>query len=380
MNSLIFWMSLGVLVYVYFGYMAICMVLGVIFKKQRKQEDILPSVSLIIPAFNEACVMRQKIENSLGLDYPKEKLEIVVASESQDQTNSIVAEYASQGVILCAYEQRQGKSRMIYLTIPKTRGEIIVFSDANAIFKPDALRKLVRNFSDDRIGAALGKLVISNPKKSAASTGESVYKKYEGILRRYNSYLRSVLGADGSIFGIRRELYFPIDPDHGDDFELTVRILLKGYGVVFEPEAVSYEQASDTLASEVKRKIRIVSWFFKSAFILLKEMFWPLQIFLIWQVISHKILRWLSPYFLLGVFFSNLFLCNTHPGYRIFFYAQSTFYLMAACGWFYLDKRKKQLPLLLKLPTYFLMFNYAFFLGTLRGIFLKQKPVWEKVR
>jgi len=380
MANLVFWISLGVLVYIYFGYIVICVVLGVIFKKQRKQEDILPGVTLLIPAFNEEAVIRQKIENSLGLDYPKEKIEIVVASESQDKTNAIVAEYASQGIILCSYDRRQGKSRMMFLTIPKTKGEIIVFSDANAIFKPDALKKLVRNFADNHIGGVLGKLVISNAPDSAVSTGESIYKKYEGILRKYNSYLHSALGADGSIFSIRRELYLPINPDRGDDFELAIRILAKGYGVVFEPEALSYEQASVVLASEVKRKIRIVSWFFKSSFILLKEMLQPLRCFLIWQVISHKLLRWLSPYFLLAVFFSNLFFSDAQPGYRIFLYGQCLFYLVAVCGWVYADKGKRHLPLFLKLPVYFLMFNYAFLLGTLQGIFLKQKPAWEKVR
>ena len=368
------------LVHIYVGYLGISILLGKIFRKPLKKEGILPNVSLVIPAFNEEKVIKDKLENSLGLDYPKEKLEIVVVSESDDQTNSIVSQYIEKGIILYTYRTRQGKSKMLYDTVPKTKGEIIVFSDANAIYEKDALKRLVSNFYDRHIGGVLGRLVIANPHDSSISGGESIYKKYEGLLRKYNSYLHSILGADGSMFGIRRELYSPISPTRGDDFELAVRILIKGFGLVFEPEAISYEKASISYHDEIRRKIRMVSWFLKSSFFLLKEMFRPFRGFLIFQLISNKILRWFSPYFVILLFFSNLVLYKTHPFYSIFFSIQILFYTIAVISGIYLKKGERRLHRLLGMAFYFLTFNYAFLLGTLKGLFFRQKSLWEKVR
>ena len=380
MGDYIFWLSLFILIYIYLGYLLISIILGNVFARPLIKKDILPAVSMIIPAFNEERVIKEKLDNMLELDYPKERLEIIVVSESIDQTNDIVREYSKKNVALYTYETRRGKSMMIYDTVPKAKGEIIVFSDANAIYEKDALRKLVRNFHDKTIGAAMGKLVITNPQDSSISKGESIYKKYEGLLRKYNSRLHSILGADGSMFALRRELYFPISPERGDDFELAVRILLKGFGVVFEPEAISYEKACVYCRDEIKRKIRIVSWFLKSSFILLTEALVSLRILLVFQLVSNKILRWMSPYFLILLLFSSYTLYNNHFLYRLFFFGQAAFYLAAVTGGIYALENNNRLVRLLRLPFYFLTFNYAFLLGTLRGLFIKQRSLWDKVR
>lgn len=376
----IFWISLLILIYIYIGYLAISVLLGKIFRKPLLKKDILPTLSLIIPAFNEQRVIKEKVENSLELDYPKEKLEIIVVSESNDQTNNIVSRYIDRGVTLYAYKTRRGKSKMLYDTVPKTKGEIIVFSDANAIYKKDALRKLVRNFYDKHIGAVLGRLLIANPEDSSISEGESIYKKYEGLLRKYNSYLHAILGADGSMLGIRRELYSPISPTRGDDFELAIRIRIRGWGVVFEPEAISYENAATSSRDEIRRKIRIVSGFLKSSFFLLKEVLCPFRGLLIFQLISNKILRWFSPYFLILLFFSNLALYKARPFYSIFFSMQILFYFIAVISGVYLKKSGGRLHKLLGMPFYFLTFNYAFLVGTWEGLFFGHKSFWEKAR
>jgi cellulose synthase/poly-beta-1,6-N-acetylglucosamine synthase-like glycosyltransferase len=382
MSYYIFWISLAFLIYIYVGYLGISMLLGKLFRRPFIKKDISPSVTLIIPAFNEQKVIKEKIENSLGLDYPKEKLEIVIASESNDGTNNIASQYIEKGIVLYTYKARQGKSKLLYDTLPKIKGEIIVFSDANAIYKKDALKKLVRNFHDRRIGAALGRLVISNPHDSSTTEGESLYKKYEGLLRKHNSYLHAILGVDGSMFAIRRELYLPITPTRGDDFELAARIRIKGFGIVFEEEAISYEKAPISSHDEIKRKIRIVSGFLRSSIFLLKEMLRPFRGLLIFQLVSNKILRWASPYFLIIFFFSNmvLFMHKRHGFYDILFSAQILFYLMALLSGIYLKKNKGPLFGVSRIPFYFLSFNYAFLLGTLKGLFLKAPTFWEKVR
>lgn len=379
----IFWISFFILIYIYIGYLLISILLGTIFKKPLTKKDIFPTVSLIIPAFNEEGIIKEKIENSLSLDYPKEKLEIVIASESTDRTNNIVTQYIDKGIILYTYTTRQGKSKMLYDTVPKTKGEIIVFSDANAIYEKDALRKLMRNFSDQCIGGVLGRLIITNAGDSSISEGESVYKKYEGLLRKYNSNLHAILGADGSMLAMRRGLYLPISPTKGDDFELALRIRIKGFGVVFEPEAISYERASIDYRDEVKRKIRIVSGFLKTSFSLFKEMLYPFRGLLIFQLISNKTLRWFSPYFLIFFFCSNLAIvaAKFSSFYNAVFTMQILFYLTALISGFYFRKKgEKKVAGLLRMPFFFLTFNYAFLLGSLKGLFFRQEAFWEKTR
>jgi len=378
MSSLIiFWTSLALILYVYGGYLVLTVILGCLFSKPVKKENILPTVTLLIAAFNEQKIIQAKLENSLGLDYPNDKLEIVVCSESNDQTNKIVSGYACRGVKLFSYPKRQGKSKMLYQAIPKISGEIIVFSDANAIYSKDALKKITRNFAGKNIGAVQGKLRIINPEESAVSQGEAIYKRYEALLRKSNSRTHSVLGVDGSLFAIRKSMYFPIAADRGDDFELAVRILIKGFGVVFEPEAVSYEKGSTRGSLEVKRKIRIVSWFLTSSFILLKEMMICFKWKLIFQLISHKILRWCSPFFFIFLLGSSLILRKTNVFYAAVFYIQVGFYLSGLFGWRLYEEKNKPVFKLLKIPIYFLVFNYAFFVGVLQGLFRKQKPFWE---
>lgn len=376
----IFWISLIILFHIYIGYLIICIIIGMIFKKPIDKQEIFPVVTILIPAYNEQQVIKQKIENTLLLEYPKDKLEIVIASESNDQTNQLVSEFKNQGVVLFDFQQRRGKSRMLYNVFPKTKGEIIVFSDANAMYKPDVIKKLARNFNDPKIGGVLGKLIITNPEDSSISEGESVFKKYEAVLRQSNTAVHSIIGADGTMLAIRRDLYKPIDPDRGDDFELALRVRLQGYGMVFEPEAVSYENASIDFRDEIKRKRRIVSWFWKSALILLKEMLHPFRGFLIFQVISNKILRWLSPCFLIGLFISSLSLASVNNFYAVFFQLQVFFYSIAVLSGIFLKKSGNKFQKILRMPFFFIVFNYAFLIGTIEGLFLKQNPFWKKVR
>ncbi len=376
----VFYFSLIALFYTYFGYLGISMIMGKIFAKKIDKRDISPSVTLLIPAYNEQSVIAEKLENSLSLDYPKDLLEIVVASESNDRTNDIVRGFADKGVVLYSFKERRGKSRMLYDVYPKTKGEIVVFSDANAVYDPLAIKKLVRNFNDKRVGGVMGNLIITNPDKSSISEGESVFKKYESMLRISNTKQLAVVGADGSMLAIRKELYLPISPDRGDDFELAIRIRIKGYAMVFEPEAISYEKASTDFLAEIRRKRRIVSWFFKSSFILLGQMLLGFRWFLMFQVISNKLFRWFSPYFLILLFVSSFKLCSEHIFYQIVLYLQILFYLVAFLGGIFIKKADSKLQKSLRMPFFFVVFNCAFLIGTLEGMFLRQKPFWKKVR
>jgi len=379
--KIIFCASLFIIIYTYFGYIALSIVLGKLFGKKVKKQEIYPAISIIVACYNEESIIRQKLENLLSLEYPSDKLQIMIASESIDNTNGIVSEYRDRGIELYAFEGRHGKTTLLYNVVPKARNEILVFSDANAIFEKDVLKKIAANFSEERIGAVTGLLQISNLKASSISWGEYMYKKYETALRKSNSALRRVLNPDGSIFAIRKELYNPISPERGDDFELVIRTLINGYDSVFEPEAISYEEASISTKAETARKIRMISWFLKSTGILLKEMLLKLRFDLIFQIVSHKIFRWLTPFFFLIFFISNIFVWKDGLFYKLFLIAQIAGYLMGILGLYISGRQKKKPPLLLGAMQYFLMYNYAFMIGILAGLTPdKASHKWEKVR
>jgi len=350
--------------------------LGIFFRKEIKKAEITPSVSLLISAYNEEKIIQEKIENSLNLDYPKDKLEIVIASESNDKTNEIVEK--NKGVKLFAYSERRGKSYTIYQSLPKCQGEIIVFTDANAMFKRDAIKKLVRNFNDPHIGCVSGELKYINPQKAAAGESEGIYWKYEVLIKRLESKIQSVLGANGSIYAIRKRLYSPLSKYWGDDFGLPIRIMQKGYRVVWEPEAVSEEEVYPETIKQFKRKVVIVGWHFKGVFILLKDSIKKFQLRLIFQLISHKILRWFVPFFFILIFLSSVLLLN-NIFYLIIFISQILFYLLALVGYIQ-EKRKKKINQIINLVYYFCMVNLAAFVGVIKGLFGSQKPTWEKVR
>ena len=212
--GVVFIAILGIVLYAYVGYPAVLWVLGLFRRREvRRDESYCPRVILIISAHNEERIIREKIENSLALDYPKDRLRIVVASDgSVDATNDIVREYESRGVILKAFERREGKSATLNRAVLGLDADVLVFSDANAFYREDAIRKLVRNMADEEIGCVVGKLVyLSN--NSYVGRGESLYWRYESLLNGLESRLKSVLVGTGTIFAVRRTLFSPLIKD-----------------------------------------------------------------------------------------------------------------------------------------------------------------------
>jgi cellulose synthase/poly-beta-1,6-N-acetylglucosamine synthase-like glycosyltransferase len=378
MLILLFWSSLFLILSSYLGYPLILVILSAIFGKEPKKADITPSVSLLIPAYNEEKVIAQKLENSLALDYPRDRLEIIVASESNDKTNEIVKGYQEKGVQLFIYQEREGQSALIYKTVPKCRGEIIVFTDANAILTKDALKQLVRNFAEPEVGCVSGQLKYPATKKMALGQTEGLYWRYEIFLKEQESKLLSLLGASGSLYALRKELYSPLSKKRSNDFELPIRVRQQGYGVLLEKEALSFEDPSPSIFQEFKRKSRMIGQFSISASLLLKKSFSPFQPLLIFQLIFHKILRWLGPLFLILIFTSNLFLL-AKPFYRWTMLLQIGFYCLALFGW-QQEMRGKKVNPFFSLLYYFFMVNLACLVGLLKALLGLQKSYWEKVR
>ena len=376
--QIVFWLSIIFILYSYFLYPLILFILGLFYRKETKKGEIEPLVSLLVSVYNEEKIIEKKIENSLALDYPKNRLEIVVASESDDKTDEIVKRYREKGVKLCTYPGRGGKPYSIYRTLPKCQGEIIVFTDANAMFRKNALRKLVRNFAGPKIGCVSGELKYINPQKAVVGESERIYWKYEILLKRLESKIHSVLGANGSIYAIRKKLYSPLSEIRGDDFELPIRVAQQGFGVVWEPEAVSEEEVYPETIKEFKRKVFTIGWHFPGALMLLRDSLKKNQLLLVFQLISHKILRWLIGFFLIFILLSNIFLLD-NPFYLILFIGQIIFYSFAIFGYIQ-DKKRKKINKIVNLAYYFCTVNLAALIGVIKGILGKQKQTWEKVR
>jgi cellulose synthase/poly-beta-1,6-N-acetylglucosamine synthase-like glycosyltransferase len=375
---IIFIFSLSVLIYTFLGYPMILVLLSFLFGKHVEKKDFYPSVSILISAYNEENVIKQKIENSLNLDYPKDKLEIIVASESTDKTNEIVTEYKEKGVVLYAFEKREGKSATLYRTVPLAKGEIIIFSDANAMYEKDSVKKITRNFYDKRIGCVSGRLRYLNPKESNIGEGERAYWEHDIFLKKIASKLLSLGGGvNGSILAIRKELYNPINKYRGDDFEISNRIEINGYGVIIEPEAISYEEASTNSKQEFKRKVRLATWNLKSSFLLLREALKKRKLVTAFLIFSHRLLRYTTPIWLILLLLSNIFLLDT--GLYYLFSLQVIFYLIAFIG-FVAEKNNRKINSLLLVPFYFCMVNYAALFAIFKNIFTKTEVLWEKVR
>lgn len=377
--KVIFWSSLTLLVYPYFIYPLFLWVISKLFAKRVLKGNITPKITLLISAYNEEDVIREKIENSLGLDYPKNKLEIVIASESTDGTNEIVKEYFKRGVCLFAHEDRKGKPATLYRTMPLVNGEIVVFSDANAIYKKDAIKKIVRNFNDKRIGCVSGMLQYVNSHELSIGKGEGIYWRYEIFLKKMLSRLLLLGGgANGSIFAMRKDLYRPINEFRGDDLELSARVEIDGWGVILEPEAISYEKVSETSGQEFRRKVRLASWNLKSTSFLFVEALMKGRFLTAWILLSHRLLRYISPLWLISIFISNTLLISS-SFFRFLLFLQVAFYLLAFLG-FLKDRRGISLRPHFLIPFYFCMVNCAASLAIIKTVLKKTEILWEKNR
>ena len=350
--NLLFLMSIGLILYVYIGYPFFLYLLSVVRKKGKIVGEIEPFVTFIISAYNEERVIGRKIENTLALDYPKDKLEIIVVSDcSSDKTDDIVRSFRDKGVILLRLNERRGKTYGLNQAVAKATGEIIVFSDANAMYEPDAIRKLIRNFADESVGYVVGESRYA-PKASSVKE-EDVYWRYEQSIKRRESDTGSIVGADGAIYAIRKELYEPLRDSDINDVVNPLQIIAKGYRGVYEPEAVCWEKTAASYEGEFRRKIRIVNrslmgiWRVRKVLNLLRYGLFS------WKLISHKLIRWFVPFLMIMAFLSNLMLVELWKSadfFKITLAAQSLFYLLAGLG--YIGTERGLRPKLLSIPYY----------------------------
>jgi len=384
---IVFWIGLFVIVYTFVGYGFVLFLLVSIkrfFKKLfifRVDAD-LPTVSILIAAYNEEVLIEQKIDNTLALDYPSEKLQIIIVTDgSTDQTAAKVSRYSS--VSLLHSNDRAGKMAAIKRAMPFVEGQVILFTDANTFLNKAAVKELVKHYQNNRVGAVAGeKRIHVEEAADASSAGEGFYWKYESLLKRWDYELYSNVGAAGELFSIRTELYEPVESDTIiDDPMIAMRIAEKGFIIAYEPGAYAVETASENAKEELKRKIRIAAGGIQSIVRLKKAanpFYYPVLTF---QYISHRVLRWtITPLLMIMVFVLNgliVFQANSLL-YLILFLGQLFFYLLSLAGYYFenINIRVKALFV----PFYFCMMNYAVLAGILRYFRKNQSAAWEKSR
>jgi len=359
-------LCLAVPVYVYFGYPAILWLLtrGLPDITHRRGEH-KPSVALIISCYNEEDVIREKLQNALALDYPQQLLQIIVVSDgSDDGTDEAVREFENDQILLIRQEGRLGKTMGINLAMEQVEADITVFSDANAMYDSDAISKLVRNFADLDVGYVVGAALYTDGNDGASARNENLYWRYELAIKAMESRLHSVVGGDGAIYAIRADLWQPLQQKDINDFVNPLQIIAQGYRGIFEPEAKCFEETAGEFGKEIARKERIVNRSIRGL-LRVKEVMNPAKsgVFA-WEVISHKLLRWLIPLFLaLGVAGSSLLAAQGLWPFQLITLGALILILFAWQGHRKADKN--QLPFWNSVPYYFVMVN----LFCVKGIF-----------
>lgn len=345
-------------------------------KKKVRKENITPFVSLIIAAYNEEKVIEKKIYNSLNLDYPSESIEIIVVSDgSNDKTPIIVEKFRDSKIFSLFEPQRKGKTAALNRAVGHANGDIIVFSDANSMYESNAIKMLVSNFYDTTVGGVCGRKSIIKNLQRESSRGDSFFWNFESFIKTIQSYVGSISTGDGEIFAIRKNLYSLI-PEIviNDDTAITFNIVEKGFRVVYEPEAISWEEASTNIEDDFNVKARMVFGGYQTLSLYSRMLFPPKSHFAI-QFISHKMLRWLMPFLLIGLFISNCFISY---GFYIFFWLlQIVFYSIALTG--YVMRKNNHEIGYLYFPFYYCTMNIAALLGFL--YFLRKDnitSIWKK--
>jgi len=327
-----FWVSFIFIVYVYIGYPLLLWMLRRVFRRPVQRQRCEPTVSVIIAAHDERDKIETKILNLLELDYPRHKLQVVIALDAPtDGTEDVVWKYAGKVVDVVYYFPHRGKAQALNAAVQAAENDILVFCDARQRLERSAIRELVASFADPTVGAVSGELVLVDEQGHEASDGVGLYWRYEKLLRSMESDVHSILGATGALYALRRELFQTVPPDTIlDDVAIPIRAVLEGQRVVFEPRALAYDRVSPSPESEYSRKVRTLMGNFQ-LLALMPDLLRPSKNPVFWQFISHKVGRLLVPYFLAVLFIANVFLTDEIP-YLVFFALQTAFYALAWMG------------------------------------------------
>jgi cellulose synthase/poly-beta-1,6-N-acetylglucosamine synthase-like glycosyltransferase len=375
LTEALFWISAFMLFYAFQGYSLLIRGLAFVRPRPVRQDPCTPPVSLIVSAHNEEAVIGEKIENCLNLNYPAHRLEIILASDgSNDRTTEIAHRYEKQGVKVLDIKQQQGKSLTLNEAVRMAKGHIVVFTDANAIFAPNTLLTLVRNFSLPAIGFVTGWTRYKVKGESESDGATKAYGNQEALIKEKESLFGSCVGADGAIFAIRRELYLMLEEADINDLVIPFQIILQGYRGILEKEAVCEEvpdcRPEQTLSRQIRITTRTIRAILSYSLLLNPLKFGWFSI----QLLSHKVLRLCAPFLLILVFATNLLLVMQSEIYVLSLVMQGLFY---TCAWIgFLLKERGRMARVFSLPFYFVMVNWAVLVAWVRVLQGKTDTMW----
>jgi cellulose synthase/poly-beta-1,6-N-acetylglucosamine synthase-like glycosyltransferase len=379
-TKIVFWLGASALCYTYAGYpVLVAAVARLRPRRVARDEKFMPAVSVVITAYNEERDLAAKLDNTLTLDYPTDKLEIIVASDcSNDRTDEIARSFAARGVVLHRQPERLGKTAAQNSAVEIARGEIILFSDATTLYRPDVLRAMLPNFADATVGCVAGRLVYVDPASSSVGQGARSYWGYETFLKRGESRAGSLIGVSGCLYAVRRAAYVPLYNEACSDFIIATKMVEQNLRAVYEPAAVCTEETNRRTDKEMRMRVRVITQTFTDLW-RHRAMMNPLRGgFYAVQLVSHKLMRYLVPVFLVVVFAASLALAPRSWFYALAALAQTVFYAAALAG--LLLERAGARSSLLALPQYFVLANAAALVACYKFARGERYARWEPIR
>lgn len=375
----IFSLSVVALFYTYIGYPVLVWLIALLRPKTVERDLFEPFVTILITAYNEEKDIRAKLENTLKIDYPREKLEILVASDgSTDKTDEIVKEYAAQDVRLFRQEGRKGKTYTQNKAVEQTNGEIILFSDATTAYQPNVLREITPNFADKTVGCVAGKLVYVDDSESNVGKGAQGYWNYETFLKTNESRACSLIGASGCLYAVRKSAYQPMYPEACSDFLICTVVYRQGLRSIYEPNAVCMEETNRRSDKELMMRVRVISQTFTDLW-RNRDMLNPFRAgFYAVELVSHKLLRYMIPLFLALILVSSAGLAAHSLFFAALLFLQVIFYLTAFFGWM-LEKNNVKIGIL-AMPLYFVLANTASAIAFYKFLSGETYTRWEPIR
>ena len=375
----VFWVAVIAILYTYLGYPLLLVVLNRFRSRPVKKADFLPSVTVIITAYNEERDLPAKLQNTLSLNYDPQRLQVIVASDcSTDRTDEIVKSFASESVVLHRQSERLGKTAAQNEAVKLARGEVILFSDATTLYEPDVLRTIVPSFADPTIGCVAGKLIYVDPHNSSVGRGARSYWGYETFLKTLESNVCSLIGASGCLYAVRRSAYVPLYNEACSDFIIATKMVEQGLRAVYEPSALCWEHTNHAAERELQMRVRVITqtytdlWRHRAMLNPLRSGFYAIQL------ISHKVFRYLIPVFMILILATSAVLATGSFFYTIILAAQLFVYGVIGISW--LLSKLRVTSRLVALPAYFFLANLAALLAFYKFVRGERYARWEPIR
>lgn len=360
MALLIFWTTIAILGYAFIGYPLCLRLLAAFGRPSYGNELYTPLASLILSVYNEEAVIRKKIENFLALDYPADLLELLIISDGcEDRTEEIVSSYTSSDRIkLIIQQQRGGKTLALNRGAAEARGEILIFTDANALFDADAVHLLVRHFVEPEVGLVSGASVYYDD-QVGKTLPASAYRRYEDLLKGWESRGGGIVGADGAIYALRKTLYEPLIPEYINDLIHPVQVVRRGFRALQDNDAICREPVATIEGGEMRRQTRIMAQSWRILCSQTGTLLACGRVLYVWQLLSHKLLRWLTLPLMALLFVTTGSLLGHGLWYRIGFVGQSLFFVLGLTGF----RSNRRIPRIIFL---FLLMHLAAVTGFIR--------------